>query len=127
MRVGRCSLPSPHESWRSWEGMRKLWIFAEFSYRRRTGGDDGRIRSEKDKRLGVCVGGRVLPLVCGLEFKPNRWISKRALERLTIEVYGVPRGTGAKCAGGIEKEDLMRYEYDVVEGGSHVEGNLSVG
>ena len=43
--------------------MRKLWIFVEFPYRRRTGGEGGRTRLGKDRRLGACGGGRELLLM----------------------------------------------------------------
>ena len=56
--------------------MRKLWIFAEFSYRRRTGEGGGRIRLGKDRRLDVCGGGRVHLLVYGLVFNLNRLITE---------------------------------------------------
>jgi len=104
--------------------MRTLWIFVEFPYRRRTGEEDGRIRSGKDKRLDVCGGGRVLRLMCGLVFKSNRQTLKYVWTRLTIDVYCMSRGTGAKCAGGIDKEHLMRY--DVVQGKSIATGDLLV-
>ena len=59
--------------------------------------------------------------MCGLELKPNRWILRCVQTTLTIEVYGVSGGTGAKCAGGIDKEHLRGY--DVVEGRSLVKEN----
>ena len=94
--------------------MRRLWISVGFSYRRRTGGEDGRIRLGKDRRSDVYGGGRVVRLVYGLVFKLNRQTLKCTRAMLTIDVYGMSRGTGAKCAGGINKEHLVRY--DVVEG-----------
>lgn len=104
--------------------MRRLWISAEFPYHRRTGAGDGKIRSGKDRRLGVCGGGRVLRLMCVLVFKPNRQIPSYVQTRLTIDVYCMSRGARAKCAGGVDKEYLMRY--DVVEGKSIVTGDLLV-
>jgi hypothetical protein len=59
--------------------------------------------------------------VCGLVFKLNRPDAKT---ELTIDVYGMSRGTGAKCAGGIDEEHLIRY--DVGEGKSFATGDLLV-
>jgi len=58
-------------------------------------------------RSDVCGGGRALRLVCGLVFKPNRQTPECVRTKLTIDVYGMSRGTGTECAGGIDKEHLM--------------------
>jgi len=49
-------------------------------------------------------------------FKPNNQTPKCVRTKLTIDVYGMSRGTGTKCAGGIDKEHLMGC--GVVEGKS---------
>lgn len=101
-------MPTSQGIWRSWEGMRKLWISVEFPYRRRTGAEGGRIRLGKDRRVGVCGGGRVHRLVWDWWFKPNPKTSKCVRSRLTVDVYRVSGSAGAKCAGGIDEEYLMR-------------------
>lgn len=62
-------MPSLLGSWRSLEGMRRLWISVELFCRRRIGEEDGRTRLGMGKRLDVCGVGRVLRLVSGFVVK----------------------------------------------------------
>lgn len=87
-----------------------LWIYFEFSCRRRTGEEDGRIRLGMDRRSDVCGGGQACHLVCELVFKATCGTPEYVRNRLTVDVHCVSRGTGAKRAGGVDKEHLMQYD-----------------